>query len=40
MAKVVPLAMVDDLLAVRKCGHDSLETNISINTMIELKKLE
>ena len=40
MAKVLPLAMVDDLLAVRKCGHDSLETNISINAMIELKKLE
>ena len=40
MAKVLPLAMVDDLLAVRKCGFDSIETNITINTMIELKKLE
>ena len=40
MAKVLPLAMVDDLLAVRKCGQDSIETNITINTLIELKKLE
>ena len=40
MAKVLPLAMVDDLLAVRRCGFDSVETNITINTMIELKKLE
>ena len=40
MAKVLPLAMVDDLLAVRKCGVDSIETNTTINTIIELKKLE
>ena len=40
MAKVLPLAMVDDLLAVRKCGLNSVETNTTINTIIELKKLE
>ena len=35
IAKVLPLAMVDDLLAVRKCGFESLETNTTINTIIE-----
>ena len=37
IARVIPLAMVDDLLAVRKCGFDSIETNTTINTIIELK---
>ena len=37
--KVVPLAMVDDLLGVANCGHDSLALNTFINTQIELKKL-
>ena len=32
--------MVDDLLAVRKCGFDSTETNVTINTLIEIKKLQ
>ena len=36
IAKVLPLAMVDDLLSVRKCGFESIEANISINTIIEL----
>ena len=40
LVSVISLAMVDDLLAVRKCGFDSLDTNISINTIIELKKLQ
>ena len=40
IARVIPLAMVDDLLAVRKCGFDSIETNTTINTIIELKKLQ
>ena len=40
MAKVLPLARVDDLLAVRKCGYDSIETNITITTLIELKNWE
>ena len=40
IAKVLPLAMVDDLLSVRKCGFESIESNTTINTIIELKKLE
>ena len=40
IARIIPLAMVDDLLAVRSCGFESIETNITINTMIELKKLQ
>ena len=39
IVRVMPLAMVDDLLAVRSCGFDSTETNVTINTIIELKKL-
>ena len=38
--EVMPLAMVDDLLGVAACGHDSLAMNIFINTQIELKKLQ
>ena len=38
--KVLPLAMVDDLLGVANCGLDSLALNIFINTQIELKKLK
>ena len=37
---VIPLAMVDDLLAVTSCGVDSIEMNITINTLIELKRLK
>ena len=40
IARVIPLAMVDDLLAVSKCGFKSIETNTTINTIIELKKLQ
>ena len=40
ITRIIPLAMVDDLLSVRKCGFDSIETNITINTIIELKKLQ
>ena len=32
--------MVDDLLSISKCGVQSIETNTSINTLIELKKLQ
>ena len=39
MASVTPLAMVDDLLAISKCGLESQKINTSINTLIELKKL-
>ena len=38
--EVLPLAMVDDLLGVASCGHDSLELNTFINTQMELKKLQ
>ena len=37
--KIMPLAMVDDLLAVAKCGNESIDVNISINAEIECKKL-
>ena len=37
--KIMPLAMVDDLLAVAKCGEDSRNVNITINAEIEMKKL-
>ena len=40
IAKVLPLAMVDDLLSVRNCGFESIDANTSINNIIELKKLE
>ena len=40
IARIIPLAMIDDLISVRSCGFQSLETNITINTIIELKKLE
>ena len=38
--EVLPLAMVDDLLGVANCGHNSLALNTFINTQIELKKLQ
>ena len=37
--KIIPLAMVDDILAISKCGIESIELNTYINTQIELKKL-
>ena len=40
MVKITPLAMIDDLLSVSRCGIESIEINITINTAIELKKLE
>ena len=38
IARDIPLAMVDGLLSVRTCGFQSIETNVTINTMIEIKK--
>ena len=32
--------MVDDLLAINKCGLQSIKVNTTINSMIELKKLQ
>ena len=40
MARIIPLAMVDDLLAVSNCGYHSTAINTGINTIIELKKLQ
>ena len=40
MVNVLPLAMVDDLIAVSRCGQNSLSVNTYINTQIELKKLK
>ena len=37
--KVMPLAMVDDLLAINSCGDKSLNMNIMSNSSIEMKKL-
>ena len=39
LVNIMPLAMVDDLLAMAKCGLDSTNVNIEINTKIEMKKL-
>ena len=36
---VLPLGMVDDLIGVSTCGHQSVELNTYITTHIELKKL-
>ena len=35
--EVLPLAMVDELLGIASCGHNSLALNTFINTKIELK---
>ena len=37
--RIPPLAMIDDVLAVTKCGIDSIEVNSLINMKVEAKKL-
>ena len=37
--QILPLGMVDDLLAVSSCGHQSVATNTYLTTQCELKKL-
>ena len=37
--RVLPLAMVDDINAISKCGLDSVSLNTFVNTQMELKKL-
>merc|ERR1719233_1581517 len=37
--RILPLAFIDDLNAISKCGSQSLSLNSFINTQIELKKL-
>ena len=39
IAKILPMAMVDDLLSVSDCGTQSVVINSFINTKIEMKKL-
>jgi hypothetical protein len=36
--RIMPLAMVDDLLAIAKCGPESNKVNVFINAEIEMKK--
>jgi hypothetical protein len=38
--RILPLAFVDDLNGISKCGKDSLALNIFLTTKIELKKLK
>ena len=38
--RVLPLAMVEDINGISKCGLDSVALNTFINTQIELKKLK
>ena len=37
--KVMPLAMIDDLLVVSECGRKSVNSNIYVNSEISNKKL-
>jgi hypothetical protein len=37
---VPPLQMVDDIIAVSKCGNQVVSTNTAVNTFTKLKKLE
>ena len=39
-ARILPLAFVDDLNGISRCGKDSLALNIFLTTQIELKKLK
>ena len=39
LVKLPVPSMVDDMLAVSTCGHESLSTNTHINAQIELEKL-
>ena len=40
LVKILPLAMVDDLLAIAPCGQESLSVNTYMNVQIECKKLK
>ena len=39
VVRVLPLAMVDDILGIQECGNKSIALNTFINTHIEMKKL-
>ena len=38
--KIMPLAIIDDLLILAKCGKESKDVNIFVNSEIEMKKLK
>ena len=38
IASILPLAFVDDLNAITKCGHEAVSMNTFLTTQIELKK--
>ena len=40
IVKVPPLTMVDDIIAVSKCGSDTVETNAYLNAKTNVKKLQ
>ena len=40
LVRVIPLAMVDDILGISVCGNKSIAMNTFINTNIEMKKLK
>ena len=40
MVRVLPLAMVDDVLGISQCGNKPIALNTFINTHIEMKKLK
>ena len=35
IVNIIPLSMMDDLLAVSKCGYESITVNTRLNTIIE-----
>ena len=39
MVRVLPLAMVDDVLGISQCGNKSIAQNTFINTHMEMKRL-
>ena len=39
IVKIMPLAMIDDILAIAKCGIESVAVNMFVNCKIEMKKL-
>ena len=39
-ARILPLGMVDDVLAVSTCGHQSVTLNTFLTTQCEMKKLQ
>ena len=40
MVRLLPLAMVDDILGISLCGNKSIAMNTFINTNIEMKRLK